>query len=107
MRIVFLHAAEQDLIELKAYVVQRFGKTTWRASYKKIKDAVGKLESFPLASTIPDELIGLYSTQYRQVVAGMNRIIYEVREQTIFIHIVCDARKDMASLLMRRLLRDG
>jgi hypothetical protein len=35
----------------------------------------------------------------------MNRIVYEVRQDIVYIHIVCDTRKDMKSLLTRRLMR--
>ena len=105
MNIVFLHSAELDLLELKDYLLKHFGKTTWRASYRKIRDAVMRLKKFPLEGHVPDELASLNVTQYRQVIAGMNRIIYEVRGQTLYIHIVCDTRKDMQSLLTRRLLR--
>ena len=105
MNAVFLHSAERDLLELKDYVVKNFGKRVWRTTYKKIKDAVGRLRKFPLEGHVPDELASLNVSQYRQVIAGMNRTIYEMREQTLYIHIVCDTRKDMSSLLTRRLLR--
>lgn len=35
----------------------------------------------------------------------MNRVIYEVRQEIIYIHIVADTRKDMKTLLTQRLLR--
>ena len=105
MNVVFLNSAERDLLELKDYVLKNFGKIAWRATYKKIKHAAARLKKFPLEGHVPDELASLNVTQYRQVVAGMNRIIYEVRGQTLYIHIVCDTRKDMQSLLTRRLLR--
>ena len=105
MDVVFLRSAERDLMELKDYVLSNFGKIAWRTSYKKIKDAVGRLKKLPLEGRVPDELASLNVTQYRQAVAGMNRVIYEVRGQTLYIHIVCDTRKDMQSLLTRRLLR--
>ena len=105
MDVVFLRSAERDLMELKDYVLSNFGKIAWRTSYKKIKDAVGRLKKFPLEGRVPDELASLNVTQYRQAVAGMNRVISEVRGPTLYIHIVCDTRKDMQSLLTRRLLR--
>ena len=105
MNVVFLDSAERDLLELKDYVLKNFGKIAWRTSYKKIKDAVGRLKKFPLEGHVPDELASLNITQYRQVIAGMNRVIYEVRAQTLYIHVVCDTRKNMQSLLTRRLLR--
>jgi toxin ParE1/3/4 len=35
----------------------------------------------------------------------MNRIIYEVRQDILYIHIIVDARRDLKTLLIRRLLR--
>ena len=104
-RVVFLESAEQDLKELKSYMVKNFGGDTWQASYTRIKDAVNTIETFPLGGNVPEELDRLNLTQYRQVVSGMNRIIYEVRQEIIYIHMICDTRKDMKSLLTRRLLR--
>ena len=103
--VVFLKSAELDLKELKSYIVKNFGKDTWQASYSKIREAVGTIQTFPLGGKIPEELENLNLTQYRQVISGMNRIIYEVRQQTIYIHVVCDTRKDMKTLLTKRLLR--
>ena len=103
--VVFLRSAELDLKELKSYLIKNFGKDAWQASYNKIQEAVGTLQTFPLGGKIPEELDKLNLTQYRQVISGMNRIIYEVRQETIYIHMVCDTRKDMQSLLTKRLLR--
>jgi plasmid stabilization system protein ParE len=104
-QIVLLKSAEHDLKELKGYMVKNFGKDSWQASYTKIKDAVNTIGTFPLGGDVPEELERLNLTQYCQVVAGMNRIIYEVRQGIIYIHIVCDTQKDMKSLLTRRLVR--
>jgi toxin ParE1/3/4 len=105
LSVVFLKSAEQDLKELKIYLVRNFGQASWQGSYKAIKKSVGMLQTFPLKGKIPDELENLNLTQYRQIISGMNRIICEVRQETVFIHIVCDTRKDMQLLLTKRLLR--
>ena len=44
-------------------------------------------------------------SQYRQLVSGQNRIVYEVRQDRIYIHMIVDVRRDMNALLTRRLLR--
>jgi plasmid stabilization system protein ParE len=103
--IVFLRSAEHDLEELKSYIVKNFGARTWRVSYRKIQEAISTIQAFPLNGKIPEELENLNLPQYRQVISGMNRIVYEVRQQTIYIHFVCDTRKDMNALLAKRLLR--
>ena len=104
-KVLFLKQAELDLKELKNYLINRFSVQDWQVTYKKIKESVNSLKLFPKAGHIPPELSVLNLTQYKQIISGMNRIIYEIRENTIYIHIVCDARKDMASLLLTRLLR--
>lgn len=105
MRAVFLQGAEEDLRELRRYIVKSFGEAAWQESYRKIKDAVRTIQTFPQGGSIPDELIDLGLRQYRQSISGMNRIIYEIREEVIYIHIVCDTRRDMRTLLSRRLMR--
>ena len=60
-----------------------------------------------MAGSIPDEIEKLNLNQYRQVVSGLNRIVYEVRQDSIYIHMIVDVRRDMNALLTRRLLRDS
>ena len=104
-KVMFVRSSEQDLRELKRYLMERFGQEVWQSSYHHIKEATDSLQQLPLSGTIPPELERLNLVQYRQVIVGMNRMIYEVRDQTVYIHIVCDTRKDLQSLLMQRLMR--
>jgi plasmid stabilization system protein ParE len=104
-KVVILESAEYDLKELKGYIVKNFSVETWRNAYEKIKEAVRNLKTFPLAGSMPEEFEKLNLNQYRQVLSGMNRIIYEVRQDTVYVHVIADARRDLTSLLTRRLLR--
>ena len=104
-KVVILESAEQDLKELKAYLVRNFSAEVWQSSYDKIKAAIRNLKAFPCAGSIPEEIEKLNLGQYRQLISGMNRIIYEVRQDIIYIHIIADARRDLQTLLARRLLR--
>jgi plasmid stabilization system protein ParE len=106
-KIIILHSAEQDLKELKSYIVKNFSHATWQTTYDQLKKAIRNLKDFPHVGSTPDELEKLNLSQYRQILSGMNRIIYEVRQDTIFIHIIVDGRRDIKSLLTRRLLRVG
>ena len=105
MKIVILESAELDLKDLRSYIVKDFSAGTWQKTFKQIKASIRKLASFPLLGSIPNELQTLNLTQYRQLLSGMNRIIYEVRQDTIYIHVIVDSRRDMLSFLLRRLVR--
>jgi toxin ParE1/3/4 len=41
----------------------------------------------------------------REALGGQNRVVYEVRDDTICIHVVTDTRRELRTLLQKRLLR--
>jgi len=105
MKIVILASAEYDLKELRSYIIKNFSHDTWQKTYGKLKESIRNLASFPYLGSIPEELETLNLSQYRQILSGMNRIIYETRQDTVYIHIIVDSLRDMKSFLMRRLVR--
>ena len=104
-KIIILASAEYDLKELRYYMIKNFSIKTWQNTYNKIKEAIRNLKTFPFPYSIPEELEKLHLKQYRQVISGMNRIIYEVRQDIIYIHIIVDSRKNFKTLLEKRFLR--
>jgi plasmid stabilization system protein ParE len=105
MKIVILASAELDLKERRSYIVKNFSHDTWQKTYGKLKESIRNLASFPYLGSIPEELETLNLSQYRQILSGMNRIIYETRQDTVYIHIIVDSRRDLKSFLMHRLVR--
>ncbi|TFY87761.1 type II toxin-antitoxin system RelE/ParE family toxin [Pseudomonas nabeulensis] len=104
-KIVILHSAKHDLKDIKSYLTRQFSTATWQQSYDALKQAMRRLETQPYAGSIPEEIERLNLSQYRQVVSGMNRIIYEIRDQTIYVHIIADTRKNLQALLLRNLMQ--
>jgi len=105
MQVVFLNSAEHDIKELKSYVVKKFGKPAWTTGYQEIKSVISNVADGTITGQIPYELLDLNANKYRQVLTTMNKVIYEIIDDTVYIHIVCDQRRDFATLLMQRLFR--
>lgn len=103
--VVILHSAKLDLKELRDYLIARFSRSVWLDTSQNLKKTMLMLAVSPQAGSVPDEIEMLNLSDYRQVSCGMNRIIYEIRQDVVFIHAVVDVRRDMVSLLTRRLLR--
>ncbi|WP_213940171.1 type II toxin-antitoxin system RelE/ParE family toxin [Pseudomonas sp. dw_612] len=106
-KVVILQSAETDLKDLRTYLIKHFSSQTWQSTYASLKAAIRHLGTLPYAGSIPDEIEKLNLSQYRQILSGMNRVIYEVREQTVYVHIIADTRKDLPTLLMKRLLHSN
>ncbi len=104
-KVLFLQEAEHDLKAIKKYLLKDFSKKSWEDCYQKIKQSIETIRTFPQLGHVPDELEALNLMHHRQVVSGKNRIIYEINEQLIYIHLICDARKSLGLLLMQRLTR--
>jgi toxin ParE1/3/4 len=105
MRVVVLASAEQDLKELRSYLVKNFSQDTWLKTYAKLKESIRSLAVFPLLGAVPAELETMNLNQYRQIISGMNRIVYEPRADAVYIYMIVDTRRDLTSLLMHRLMR--
>ena len=71
----------------------------------KIEEAYLKLAEFPDRGAIPHELLELGMRDFRQVFFKPYRIIYEVEPDRVVVYVIADGRRDMRSLLRRRLLR--
>ena len=106
-QVVILKSAKQDLQGLKAEFdsAPHFPDDVWQASYDKIRESIQRLENSPNAGSIPDEIEKLNLVQYRQVICGMNRILYELRQNAVYVHLIADTRRKATDLLMRRLMR--
>jgi toxin ParE1/3/4 len=76
----------------------------WLTSYGKLKDAVAMIQENPQVDRILSELESLNIAPYRQVLSGMNRVIYEQRGDTAYIHIVGDTRQYLQWLFMERIV---
>lgn len=104
----FTDNAKADVKELKGYVVQNWSKQVWKTALDQIRHAVSILENQPYTSAVCQDLAALGITDYRQMLTGKNRIIYAVdaANNRIIIHIICDQKRDLQTLLMLRLI-DG
>ena len=71
----------------------------------KIEEAYLELRELPNRGAIPHELSELGMRDFRQVFFKPYRIIYEVEEHRVVVYVIADGRRDMRTLLRRRLLR--
>jgi len=62
------------------------------------------LSTFPERGSYPKELIALGIKDYRQTAFKPYRVIYRIAGQRVIIVLIADGRRDMQSILARRLL---
>ncbi|AQV97518.1 type II toxin-antitoxin system RelE/ParE family toxin [Cupriavidus necator] len=100
-----LESGKAELKRVRRYVMDAFGIAVWEDSYAQIQAAITPIREFPECGHIVDELSGLTANRFREVRCGKNRIIYEVRDDAIYVHLIIDQRRDLTALLQKIILQ--
>ena len=97
--------AARDLEEICDYIDRN--DAPGRANYvlDQIEKALQSLSKHPRRGNYPKELLDLGIREYREIFFRPYRIIYRVIESNVYVLIIADGRRDMQSLLQRRLLQ--
>jgi len=98
------HGAERDLEDIHAYLAVHRGTDEADLLLDAFLAKIETLECYPLRGSIPSELDALGIRDFRQIILPPHRIIYRVIDSRVFIVLIADGRRDMQSLLERRLL---
>jgi len=97
--------AQRDLIGIYRYVATHDSVKAVGCLLDELEALCAKLSSLPQRGHAPPELERVAVTAYREVHFKPYRVIYEVVGSEVFVHCILDGRRDMQSLLERRLLR--
>ena len=96
--------AARDLEEIYDYIDQH--DEPGRADYvlEQIEKAFTSLSKYPERGNYPAELLDIGIREYREIFSRPYRIIYRVMENNVYVFLIADGRRDMQTLLQRRLL---
>jgi toxin ParE1/3/4 len=70
----------------------------------RLMKVVDDLAHSPERGSYPKELVALGIKEYRQVSFKPYRVIYRIIDGQVIIYLIVDGRRDMQSVLARRLL---
>lgn len=105
-KVNIVKSAEDDLIELYKYIYFNDCEENADKIYSKLEEKILSLQEFPNRGHIPKELKLLGIEEFLEINYKLHRIIYQIIDETIFIHCVLDSRRDIQKLLQERLIRE-
>ena len=97
--------AARDLEEICDYIDRHDSPA--RADYvlERTEEVFQGLSEHPRRGSYPRELLEIGIRDYREVFFKPYRIIYRVTEDIVHVLVIADGRRDMQTLLQRRLLQ--
>ncbi len=102
--VLLTKGAEQDLEAIHDYISEFDCIANANYVLDAVMDVVESLSRFPERGSYPKELVGLGIKEYRQNFFKPYRVIYRVTDSQVIIYLIADGRRDMQSVLARRLL---
>ena len=102
--VLLTHGAAHDLDELYSYIALHDSPKKADYVLEQIEEIFSSLSELPERGAYPKELVALGVREYREIFFGPYRIIYRVIAKNVYVLLIADGRRDMQSLLQRRLL---
>lgn len=103
-KVLLSRSAERDLEEIYNYIAENDTQVNADHVLDKLMDVAETLAAFPERGSYPKELLALGIREYRQAHFKPYRVIYRVIGKQVLIYMIADGRRDMQTLLSRRML---
>ena len=79
----------------------------WGETNQRLKRTIDTLREYPLSGTVVREVEQLGGLGYRQAISGINRVIYKVDGETLYVAYIMDSRQDLQKLIDTLVLMRG
>lgn len=102
--VVLTEDAERDLEEIYRYIAEFDSQKNADHVLDQLIETTERLATSPERGSIPRELQSLGIQDYRQVFFKPYRLIYRPGGKRVVVYLIMDGRRDLQTLLTRRLL---
>jgi toxin ParE1/3/4 len=102
--VLLTQGAEQDLEAIYDYICEFDGVASANYVLDALMDVVENLSRLPERGSYTKELVSLGIKEYRQTFFKPYRVISRVADSKVIIYLIADGRRDMETVLTRRLL---
>lgn len=96
--------AARDLEDIYQYVAIHDAPGKADRLLTNIENIFSRLSEHPKRGVYPRELSALGIREYREVFFKPYRLIYRIIDDKVYVLLIVDGRRDMQTLLQRRLL---
>ena len=104
-RVLWTEAARRDLARIVEFIAETSGSARAFKVLERVEHRCQTLATLPARGRIVPELSLVDVHTYHELIEEPWRIIYRYDRHHVYVTAVLDARRDLASLLLERLVR--
>jgi toxin ParE1/3/4 len=105
MAVIILPDAQEDLLSLQEYMLDKWGEIAWLKAEDEIFEKLEKVDagSYPGTAIKELALVGIF--EYQNVFTSHHKLVYRRIDRDVYVYVIAGHRQDFATLLMKRLLK--
>jgi toxin ParE1/3/4 len=105
MALFILPAAQDDLLALQEYMLDKWSEAAWLKAEEEIFEKLGLVDTGFLTGAPVEELASVGILEYRNVFTSNHKLVYRRIDSDTYVYAFAGHRQDYPTLLMKRLLR--
>jgi toxin ParE1/3/4 len=104
MAIIILPDAQEDLLSLQEYMLDKWGEVEWLKAEDEIFGKLEKIDAESFPGTTVKELASVGIFDYQNVFTSHHKLVYRRIDGDIYVYVIAGHQQDFPTLLMKRLL---
>ena len=105
MAIIILPDAQEDLLSLQEYMLDKWGETDWLNAENEIFEKLALVDTGLLTGAPVQELASVGIFEYQNVFTSHHKLVYRRIDRDVYVYLIASHRQDFPTLLVRRLLK--
>ena len=105
MAIIILPAAQEDLLALQAYMLDKWSEADWLKAEDEIFDKLALVDTGFLTGAPVPELASVGIFEYQHVFTSHHKLVVRRIDGDTYVYVIAAHRQDFPTLLMKRLLK--
>ena len=105
MAIIILPDAQEDLLWLQEYMLDKWSETDWLNAENEIFEKLALVDTGLLTGASVQELAAVGIFEYQNVFTSHHKLVYRRIDDDVYVYAVAGHRQDYPTLLMKRLLK--
>jgi plasmid stabilization system protein ParE len=103
--IVILPDAQEDLLSLQEYMLDKWSEADWRHAENEIFEKLVRVDTGLLTGAPVQELAAVGIFEYQNVFTSHHKLVYRRLNGDVYVYAMAGHRQDFPTLLMKRLLK--
>ncbi|MBT0570828.1 type II toxin-antitoxin system RelE/ParE family toxin [Curvibacter sp. CHRR-16] len=105
MTVILLPAAQDDLLALQEYMLDKWSEAEWLTAENDIFDKLALVDTGLLTCAPVQELASVGIVEYQHLFTSHHKLVYRRIDGNVYVYLIASQRQDFPTLLMRRLLK--